>query len=150
MEDHLYQVGLEWKEDRKGEISSPVLKDKIEVATPPEFPGGMEGIWSPEHLFTAAVNSCFMTTFLAIAKNFDLKFKDFSCPAEGKLNKADGKFAMTEVLLQPELTILDEKDLEKAEKVIHKTEKACLITNSIKAEVLLKPTIKVESSYSVS
>jgi len=35
----------------------------IEVATLPEFPKGIPGIWSPEHLFTAAVSSCLMTTF---------------------------------------------------------------------------------------
>lgn len=47
MEAHKYHVDLEWKMDRKGEISSPVLGQKVEVATPPEFPKGMPGIWSP-------------------------------------------------------------------------------------------------------
>jgi organic hydroperoxide reductase OsmC/OhrA len=75
---HLYNVNLKWNEGRIGEISSPELISKIEVATPPQFPKGVEGIWSPEHLLTAAVNSCFMTTFLAIAENFSLEFIDFS------------------------------------------------------------------------
>lgn len=55
MEEHIYTVDLHWKTDRKGEISSPELDDKIEVATPPEFPKGMAGIWTPEHLYTAAL-----------------------------------------------------------------------------------------------
>lgn len=148
--EHLYQVDLEWKTDRKGEISSPALNDKIEVATPPEFPKGMEGIWSPEHLFTAAVNSCFMTTFLAIAENFNLEFSNLSCPAKGKLSKVDGKFAMSEVILEPILTILHEEDREKAEKVLYKAEKACLITNSINSSVTLKPMIELASSPSFS
>lgn len=148
--EHLYQVDLEWKTDRKGEISSPALNDKIEVATPPEFPKGMEGIWSPEHLFTAAVNSCFMTTFLAIAENFNLEFSNLSCPAKGKLSKVDGKFAMSEVILEPVLTILHEEDREKAEKVLYKAEKACLITNSINSSVTLKPMIELASSPSFS
>ena len=67
-EPHFYEVAVQWKADRKGIMSSPVLTDKIEVATPPEFPKGMEGIWSPEHYFIAAVNSCLMTTFLSIAE----------------------------------------------------------------------------------
>lgn len=148
--EHYYNVDLEWRSDRKGEISSPELDQKIEVATPPEFPKGMAGIWSPEHLFTAAVNSCFMTTFLAIAENSKLEFKNFSCPAKGKLSKVDGKFAMAEVILEPVLTILNEEDREKAEKILHKAEKACLITNSLKTEVLLKPVIELESSLSFS
>lgn len=148
--EHYYNVDLEWRSDRKGEISSPELDQKIEVATPPEFPKGMAGIWSPEHLFTAAVNSCFMTTFLAIAENSKLEFKNFSCPAKGKLSKVDGKFAMAEVILEPVLTILNEEDREKAEKILHKAEKACLITNSLKAEVILKPVIELENSLSYS
>ncbi|GAB2772234.1 OsmC family protein [Salinimicrobium soli] len=144
--EHYYKVDLEWKSDRKGEISSPELDQKIEVATPPEFPKGMEGIWSPEHLFTAAVNSCFMTTFLAIAENSKLEFQNLSCPATGKLSKVDGKFAMSEVTLEPVLTIVNEEDREKALKILEKAEKACLITNSLKAEVFLKPEIELAGS----
>ncbi|HRG17845.1 MAG TPA: hypothetical protein PLP39_02030 [Flavobacterium lutivivi] len=63
MENHIYSVNLKWESDRKGIMSSPELTTIIEVATPPEFEKGMPNVWSPEHLFTAAVISCFMTTF---------------------------------------------------------------------------------------
>ena len=141
--EHSYNVDLDWKSGRKGEISSPELDNTIEVATPPQFPKGVEGVWSPEHLFTAAVSTCFMTTFLAIAENSNLEFGDFTCPAKGKLEKVDGKFIISEVVLEPALTIKNDEDREKAEKVLVKAEKACLITNSIKTEVFLKPNIKV-------
>lgn len=39
---------------------------------PPEF-GGPERTWSPEHLFVAAVSSCLMTTFRAIAEMSELE-----------------------------------------------------------------------------
>lgn len=146
MEEHIYNVDLEWRSDRKGEISSPELNETIEVATPPEFPKGMPGIWSPEHLYTAAVNSCFMTTFLAIAENSNLEFKSLSCPAKGKLSKVEGKYVMSEILLQPVLVIDNEEDREKAEKILFKAEKVCLITNSIKAKVLLEPKIELAES----
>ena len=93
MEAHYYNVNLHWMADRKGEISSPELNDKIEVATPPQFPKGIEGIWSPEHLLTAAVNSCFMTTFLSIAENFRLEFVSFNCTAKGKLRQRTADLA---------------------------------------------------------
>lgn len=66
---HEYEVNLQWEIDRKGTLNSPVLPLQIDVATPPDFPKGMPGIWSPEHLFIAAINSCLMTTFSAIAEN---------------------------------------------------------------------------------
>ena len=138
---HSYLVNLKWNEGRIGEISSPELNSKIEIATPPQFPKGVDGIWSPEHLFTAAVNSCFMTTFLSIAENSRLEFTEFSCSAIGNLDQIDGKFLMTEIILNPVLLITKEADRGKAERVLGKSEKACLISNSIKSNVILNPTI---------
>ena len=140
---HHYNVNINWENDRKGLMSSPVLNSNIEVATPPEFPGGMPGIWSPEHLLVAAVNSCLMTTFLAIAENSKLEFVSFSCESKGKLEQVDGKFLMTEIILEPTLKIKNEADKEKAERLLHKSEAACFISNSIKSKTTLIPHIIV-------
>ncbi len=116
-------------------------KGCIEVATPPEFPKGIPGFWSPEHLFTAAVSSCLMTTFLAIAENSKLEFGSFICKSKGKLEQIDGKFLMTEVILEPTVTIHYEKDRERAERVLQRSEAACLISQSIKSKVTMNPVI---------
>jgi peroxiredoxin-like protein len=140
-EIHKYQVKLNWLEDRKGIIQSDVIESKIEVVTPPEFPKGIEGKWSPEHLFVAAVNSCFMTTFLAVAENSKLEFSAMECNAVGTLDKVDGKYQITEILLAPIVTILDEVQKDKAIRVMEMSEKACLISNSIKSCVSLQPLV---------
>ena len=146
MEPHYYNVDVEWDRDRKGMMCSPELnKDAnscIEVATPAEFPKGIPGIWSPEHLFTAAVSSCLMTTFLSIAENSKLNFSHFSCKSKGKLEQVDGKYMMSEIILEPTVTITDEKDHDKAERVLQKSEAACLISNSVKSKVVMISTIK--------
>lgn len=143
MEQHIYEVGLNWVAERKGVMEAPELLTKIEVATPPQFPGGMEGIWSPEHLFTSAVVSCFMTTFLAIAENSKLPFTQFSCKAFGKLEKVEGKYLMTEIHLTPELLMEDENLIEKAKRILAKAEEHCLISNSIKSKVTMDATINI-------
>lgn len=149
MQSHAYHVNLTWNQDRKGKICSPELllanpeNGCMAVATPPEFTKGVPGIWSPEHLFTGAVVSCFMTTFLAIAENSKLEFKTFECNATGKLEMADSKLRMTEVLLYPKVGLVREEDRDKAMRVLTKTEAACLITNSITAKVILKPELIV-------
>jgi peroxiredoxin-like protein len=145
MENHIYNVNLKWESDRKGLISSPELPTTIEVATPPEFDKGMPNIWSPEHLFTASVLSCFMTTFLAISEYSKLDFISFECNAEGILEKIDGKYLMTKIILKPTLTITEIDKYEKAQRVLEKSEAACLISNSIKSEVQLQPTINIEN-----
>lgn len=146
MEPHYYSVDVNWSQDRKGLMCSPELSDStdcIEVATPPEFPKGMPGIWSPEHLFTAAVNSCLMTTFLAIAENSKLEFVAFQCSSKGKLDQVDGKMQMTEVILEPKVTVLKDENRERALKVLRKAEANCLITNSVKAKVIMNPVVEI-------
>jgi peroxiredoxin-like protein len=153
MEHHQYYVNIHWDSDRKGIMCSPELtvsqseKGCIEVATPPQFPKGMHGIWSPEHLFTAAVSSCFMTTFLAVAENSKLDFKSFDCQATGILEQAEGKFLMTEVLLEPKVTIVNEKDKDRAFRILQRTELNCLISNSIKSKVSMNPVVKLYESH---
>ena len=143
MDAHFYNVDINWSKERKGIMCSPELnRDSnicIEVATPPEFPKGVPGIWSPEHLFTAAVSSCLMTTFLAVAENSKLEFSSFKCKSKGKLEQIDGKYLITEVILEPEVTIENEKNRDRAERVLQKAKTACLITNSIKSKVTMLP-----------
>ena len=143
MEAHFYNVNISWKQDRKGEMSSPELSQSVEIATPPQFPKGEENIWSPEHLFTAAVSSCLMTTFLAIAENSKLDFVNFECSSKGKLEQVEGKFLMTEVILEPVVTIKNESDREKAERVLQKSEANCLISNSVKSKITMIPQISL-------
>jgi organic hydroperoxide reductase OsmC/OhrA len=83
-----------------------------------------------------------MTTFLSIAENSRLEFLSFNCSAKGKLEQVEGKFLMTEILLEPVLVIAKEADKEKAERILQKSEAACLISNSIKSKVSLLTTIK--------
>lgn len=136
-ESHTYHVDLDWKEAGKGVLRIDQQTAVLEVATPPPFHGGLEGYWSPEHLLTASVSSCFMTTFLAIAENSKLEFRSFNCHAKGLLNQVEGKWLMTEIQLYPTVELTDEKDREKTTRILNKTEKACLISNSIQMKVSL-------------
>lgn len=116
------------------------------MATPPEFPKGIPGYWSPEHLFTAAVSNCFLsTTFLAIAENSKLSFSTFKCESKRQIwQLVEGKYLMTEIIfLEPYVTILDEEDRAKAERLLQKAEAACLISNSINSKVILNTNINL-------
>lgn len=137
---YYYDTKVTWAEGRKGNLSSPGM-DTFEVATPPEFKGGVPNIWSPEHLFVSSANVCLMTTFLAIAENSKLEFESYSCGAKGKLEKKDGIMQITEITLTPELKVKEEKDIERGTRILEKAEKHCLISNSMKSEIVLKPVV---------
>lgn len=152
MDRHVYNVNINWTQQRKGMMCSPELHKKdtnqtncIEIATPPQFSSGMPNIWSPEHLFTASVSSCLMTTFLAIAEFSKFDFISFKCASKGILDKVDGKFLMTEVHLFPEVVIADENQRDRAERILEKSEKACLISNSITSKVTMEAKVIVQN-----
>lgn len=145
---HYYNVDINWENNRKGILCSPELNKEngicIEVATPPEFPKGMKGIWSPEHLFVAAISGCLMTTFLAIAESSTLEFTSFNCQAKGKLERIEGKLVMSEILLEPTVVIHNEVYRDKAIRILKKAEDACLIARSMKSKITMEIIIQVE------
>jgi len=148
MKPHYYNVDINWKNSRKGIMCSPELSKKngtcIEVATPPEFAKGIEGIWTPEHLYVAAASGCLMTTFLAIAENSILDFISFNCAAKGKLETVDGKLMMSEILLKPKVIIHNEEHRNKTIRIVKKAESMCLISRSIKSKIKMEITIEVK------
>ncbi len=135
-----YEAEIEWTGERKGELRSPNLPP-FPVAAPPEFQGH-EGIWTPEHLYVASVNVCFMTTLLAVAQLSKLEIVSFSASARGKLDKIEGVgYQMTEIVIRPKLIIRSSRGLERAAKILEKAKKNCLISNSIKTVVTVEPEL---------
>ncbi len=141
--EHIYETSVKWTTDRRGIVSSSELKTQIEVATPPQFPKGIEGVWSPEHFLVAAVNTCLMTTFLAIAENSKLEFLDFNSNGLGKLEMVESKYQISEITLMPIVTVANEHQKERALRVLEKSEANCLISNSIRSKIVFKPEVKV-------
>lgn len=137
---YLYQTTVKWTEQRKGTMSC-AGKPELPVATPPEFKGH-EGIWSPEDLFVASANVCLMTTFLAVAERASLVFSSYESKAEGRLELVEGKFQFTAITIRPTITLPEGGDAAKAKELIEKSERNCLISNSMKAAVTLDPTIR--------
>ena len=148
METHFYNVNLNWDRGRRGLMCSPELDRQdgicVEVATPPEFPKGIAGIWSPEHLFVASISGCLMTTFLAIAENSSLEFKAYRCEAKGKMEMVEGNLMISEIKLKPTVVITNEVYKNKTMRILKKAEDACLIAHSIKSKIIMEMNIEVK------
>jgi organic hydroperoxide reductase OsmC/OhrA len=84
-----------------------------------------------------------MTTFLAVAENSKLAFVSYADKAVGKLENVDGKLAISEILLQPEIGIHSEADQERALRILQKSEANCLISRSVRSRIEMKPVIRV-------
>jgi peroxiredoxin-like protein len=136
-DSYLYHMDLTWTGRRNAELKGEGMLP-VGVSAPPEFSGD-PGLWTPEHLLVAAVSSCLMTTFLAIAERSQLKVYSYRCRAFGKLEKVPAEgYRFTEIALAPEITVAAE-DTEKALRVLEKAEKNCFISNSLRAAVNVEP-----------
>ncbi|HHT79868.1 MAG TPA: OsmC family peroxiredoxin, partial [Spirochaetales bacterium] len=104
-----------------------------------------EGIWSPEHLYVASAEICLMTTFLSIAEKSRLEFVGYSSEAIGTLEKTTEGMLMTKIVIKPTVIIQDESKRDRTLLLLEKAEKYCLISNSMKTEVTMEPTVILNS-----
>ncbi len=139
MKAFYYNINIDWVSERNGILSNPELINKMEVS----FPNKKTGIWTPEHLLIAAVNSCFMITFLSLAKKLGLEFLKYNCSAKGKIEKMGGKYLITEIELGPVVTIKKTADKKKSEEILQNSLAFCLISNSLKSKVSLVKTVNI-------
>ncbi len=143
IESHEYRVELTGTSLKTGELTAPQDRlPELTVASPPEF-GGPDAVWSPEHLFVAALSACLMTTFRAIAANSKLEVVEYSDAAVGHLVRADdGMYVMESVVLRPRVVVDDREKVDRAHRLLEKAERACLISRSVSCAVTLESTVE--------
>lgn len=139
-----FEASVQWKERTIGELEATGIDYMVVVATPPEFPDGLQGIWSPEHLLLGAISSCFMSTFLSIAKRRQLAFTGFTCNAKGKVGRVNGKYSFTQINVFPLVTLAGESSRQLAEQVLQRASGACLVSNSLRSHIAYHAGIIVE------
>ncbi|MGB7556760.1 MAG: OsmC family protein [Candidatus Korobacteraceae bacterium] len=144
MPDYRYYASATWTDGRKGTVSAGGIADLIRFSAPPEFMGEA-GTWTPEHFFAAAIASCFVTTFKAIAEFSKFEFLSLQVEVEAILEKEEGGFSFTKVVLQPLLQIAAAADQERAIRLLEKAEHACLISRSVKSQIELQPEVIVRT-----
>ncbi len=144
-ETHTYTTAVEWTREKRAALSSQGMPT-IEVATPANFPGGHEGIWSPEHLYTAAAEICLLTTFLSFAERAKLAFLSYKSEADGIMEKVEKSLLMSRIHIKPTIVVANETDRDEALKLIERAERYCLISNSMKSEVTIEPVVVVKGA----
>ncbi len=115
--------------------TSPGLPD-LAANTPPEF-DGPPGFWSPETMLTGAVANCLILTWRSVAAHNRLEWSAMTVDAVGVLDRVERVTRFTEFQLAVRLTVPEGTDAERTEKLMHKAESVCLITNSLNATIVL-------------
>lgn len=137
---YFYETEIEWKGDKDLQIVSGKLPG-IAAGAPPEFKG-RDGVWAPEHLFVASLNSCYMLTLLAIAEFSKIAIVSCSSSAKGKLEKVAGNgYQVTEIVVKPRIVIASINDLARMPRILEKAKENCFVSNSIKSAIKIEPEV---------
>jgi organic hydroperoxide reductase OsmC/OhrA len=145
---HTYEVRAKCTKPRSGVVASDAVPRPISFSAPPEFLGE-SGVWTPEHFFVASVVACYVSTFSGISQASKFGFVSLEVDAEGVLEKGPDGWRFTEVKLRPALKIAREEDRERANHLLEKAERSCLVARSISAGVTLEPAISVAPERAV-
>jgi peroxiredoxin-like protein len=138
-----YRTTAHWTEHKRGIVEAEGIPRTINFAAPPEF-GGEPGLWTPEHLLLGAVSTCYVATLRAVAEASKVQFHALELTVEGTVEKQEGGFRFTRVLLQPVVTIFKEDDRERMGRLLEKAERACLVTRSLACSTLLEAKMLVQ------
>lgn len=107
---------------------------------PAEF-GGPGTRWSPETLLIASVADCFVLSFRAVAAASKFPYVSVSANVTGKLEKTPAGMLFTSFDVKAKLVVPAGTDVERAKKLLEKSEQVCLIRNSLKGESHLESEV---------
>jgi organic hydroperoxide reductase OsmC/OhrA len=129
-----FPVSIEW---RGGHLTRALAYDKppLQIATPPEFKGGVGGVWSPEELLVAAAGSSYAVTLVAVAARLDLTLHDLRVRGVGHVEpRRDHRFGF--VAIDLEVSVETDADAVPAvEQAARRAEQLCLISLALDTPV---------------
>jgi peroxiredoxin-like protein len=145
MATHLFEADLQWQAHGEGAVAGnhPVRfggKPALEVSAAPQYRGDASKL-NPEELLVAAVASCQLLTYLALARRAEIQVVAYEDHAVGTLAVADRKMRMTEVVLRPRIVVAGSVEIAKARELVEAAHQGCFIANSISCAVRIEPEL---------
>lgn len=109
---------------------------EVQASAAPQYHGNPARV-DPERAFVAALSSCHMLTFLALAARDGLVVDQYEDDAVGFMERnADKRVAITRVVLRPRITWeSDPPEQDKLDSLHDNAHKHCFIANSVTTAV---------------
>lgn len=131
--DNKYSRAHDWTFD--GGVTVPASSSPHVVP----LPYSVEANVDPEEAFIAALSSCHMLVFLAIAAKRRYVIDAYEDKAIGIMEAdSEGRVSITKVTLRPNIVFSGDKQptFAQLEKMHHQSHKECFIANSVKTDVI--------------
>jgi peroxiredoxin-like protein len=134
---HRYDVQLSGGADGYATVAASGVPNL--TSAPPTAFDGPGDAWTPEHLLLAAVETCFLFTFRAIARRAGISFDKLDLASEGIVDRQDGRTRFTEIVLRPRLVLAAGTNMTRVKDALEKTERACLVSASLSTPIRVEP-----------
>lgn len=132
------ESGFGYKEyPRRHQWEYPRSEQSLHASAAPDYLGDADCV-DPEEAFTAALASCHMLTFLAIASMSGYTVDSYEDEAVGMLAKGeDGKPWLAKIEMHPKIVFSGEKQPDEAalDKLHQKAHHECFLAKSVKTEI---------------
>ncbi len=138
--DHRYSRRHLWRFDGGAQVAGSSSPHSVPL------PMSDASAVDPEEAFVAALASCHMLWFLALAAKRGFVVDRYADAAIGVMEKnAEGRMAITRVTLRPEVGFSGDRRPTnvQVEGLHHEAHEACYIANSVKSEVVCEPVFPV-------
>jgi len=155
VKQHFYQAKITWTGNQGSGTSGyrdytrdhdvEVGEKKIILASSdPAFLGNPE-LHNPEELFLASLSSCHMLWFLHLCSTKGVVVVNYQDNAEGVMEESkNGSARFKEVTLHPQVTVAEERMIEKVDSIHSKANRMCFIANSCNFPVKHIPIVETE------
>lgn len=100
------------------------------TAPPAEFDGPGD-VWSPETLMMAAIADCYILTFRGVSRAAKFDWVGLKCEVQGVLERVAGVTRFTGYTNTATLKVGPGADHAKAEELMERAERVCLVNNSL-------------------
>lgn len=139
---HHYSVSASAAADSQHVVLESARLPRLVTASPKEFDGPGDQ-WSPEAMLVGAIADCFSLSFRAVATASKLPWTSLACTVNGTLDRVDNVTRFTAFDVNATLTVPPGTDVERAQRLLEKAERICLITNSLSAPAHLHASVEI-------
>ena len=138
----VYTTRVVWTGGHDGELTCG-NGPKMTFSAPPALQG-RSGVMTPEDAFVAALNMCYHLMFIWATERLKIQLVSYECEAEGHMvDLLDRTSTVQRTVLRPVIKV-KANSLERVGKALEWARKYSLVASSIKAPVLVEPSIQSE------
>ena len=136
-----YKTTTVWKGGHTGEITCS-NGAHMDFSAPAAL-YGQPNVLTPEDAFVGALNMCFQLMFIWSVEKMKIDLVSYECEAEGFVEDLlDRTSVFRKMVLRPKIKVRNCRE-EAVRRALKLAEKFSLVAQSIKAELILEPEIRI-------